>query len=103
MQIRLFALIKPEYSKQMKVLIDGKHIKHRFTLDGSLFVVSCLLPSSDKSSQTGVKIVLPGTHSPTDLGSSLDGRKLGIAISEIRFGKPDSGFDPLLKRLRLKK
>jgi hypothetical protein len=102
MQIRMVALIKPEYSKQLKVFIDGTHVNHRFILDGSLFVVSCLLPYSTKTSLTEVIIRLPATHCPTDLGSSLDGRRLGIAISEICFGKPESSFTHLLKRLKLK-
>jgi len=103
MQIRLYALIKPEYSKLLKVFIDGQHIKHRFYLDGSLFVVSCTLPVSASASQTEIKIQLPGTHSPSELGGGPDHRKLGIAISEIRFCKPSSGLSYLLKRLRLKK
>jgi len=103
MQIRLFALIKPEYSKQLKVIIDGAHVKHRFTLDGSLFVVSCRLPVSATTSQTTVSIILPATHCPTDLGGGLDGRTLGIAISDIHFGKPTSRLTHLLRRLRIKK
>ena len=102
-QIRLFALIKPEYSKQLKVFIDGQHIPHRFFLDGRFFVVSCVLPVSNNTSQTGIKILLPDTHSPSDLGSGQDDRKLGIAISAIGFGAPTSVFTYLLKRLRLKK
>ena len=102
MQIRIFALIKSEYLKQLKVLIDGHHIKHRIsTQEGPIFVVSCTLPSSDKASHTAIKIVLPGTYSPIELGESQDERKLGIAINEFRFSKPESGFTHLLKRLRL--
>jgi hypothetical protein len=103
MQIWIFALIKPEYSKQLMVFIDGEHIKHQFRLKGSLFFASCLLPVSDKKGQTEVKIVLPGTHSPADLSGSKDGRQLGIAISEISFVPPASGFVRLLRRLRLSK
>ena len=103
MEIRLIALIKPEYSKKLKILIDDKHIKHSFRRDGSLFTVSCVLPLSERTTQTDVKIILPATHSPRDLGHSSDERKLGIAINEIRFGKPTSSISRLLMRLKLKK
>lgn len=103
MHIRLIALIKPEYSKKLKILIDDRHIKHSFRRDGSLFVVSCVLPYSEKTTQTDVKVILPATHSPSDLDGSNDGRKLGIAINEIRFGKPESSINRLLVRLKLKK
>jgi hypothetical protein len=102
-QIKLFALIKPEYFRQLKVIVDGEHIKHRCTLDDGLFVASCKLPQSNKTSQTEVKIMLPDTHRPSDLGVAQDNRKLGVAISEIRLGKPMSELTYLLKRLRLKK
>ena len=103
MRIRLFALIKPEFSKQLHVLVDGQRLKHEFGLDGSLFVVSSAIPASDSSEETEVKIVLPSTYSPMELGTSHDGRKLGIAITDIRFGQPDGGFARLLKRLKLKR
>jgi hypothetical protein len=102
MQIRLFALIKPEYSKQMQVMIDGAHVKHHFAAEGRLFVVSCVLPPADKTGPTEIRIILPATHCPTDIGAGLDGRTLGIAVNEIRFGKPESGFNHLLRRLKLK-
>ncbi len=103
MRVRLFALIKPEFSKQLRVLVDGHHVKHSFGLDGSLFVVNCVLPPSDKKTTTEVKIVLPATYSPMELGSSHDGRKMGVAINEIHFGQPESGLTRLLKRLRFKR
>ena len=102
MQLRLFALVKPEFSKQLKVFVDGTHVKHHFHVDKGFYVVSCNLSPSSKASQTQIKIVLPATHSPADLGISQDVRTLGIAISEIRFGKPESGFSHLLRRLKLK-
>ena len=102
MHIRLFALIKPEYSKQLKVLVDETHIKHKFRLDEGLFLLSCNIPSSSKAGLTEVKIILPATHSPKELGTSNDMRKLGIAITEIHFGKPVSRFAHLLKRSKLK-
>jgi len=103
MQIRLFALIKPEFSKQLMVSIDNTHVKHKFGVDDGLFVVSCNLPPSSSTGQTNIKIVLPDTHRPVDLGTSNDARKLGIAIHEIHFGKPESRVNHLLKRLRLSK
>lgn len=101
MKIRLFALIKPEFSKQLKILIDGTHINHRFSVDEGLFVLSCTLAPSIKSERTEVKIVLPATHSPMELGPSRDDRKLGVAITEICFGKPEGGLNHLLKRLKI--
>ena len=103
MQIRLFALIKPEFLKQLKVLVNDNHIKHSFTVDGVFVVVHCILPPSNRTTPTEVTIILPDTHSPMELGDSEDARKLGIAINEIRFGKPDSAFFHILKRLNLKK
>ncbi len=102
LQIRLFALIKSEYAKQLKVLIDGEHIKHRFELDNNIFVVRCVLPVTDNNDHTEITIVLPATHSPKDLGTSRDDRKLGIAINEIRFSRFESRFSHWLKRLKLK-
>lgn len=102
MQLRLFALVKPEFLKQLKVFIDGSHIRHRFHVDKGLYVVSCNLPPSSKASQTHIRILLPATHSPVDLGISQDVRMLGIAISEIRFGQAESGFTHILRRLKLK-
>ena len=101
MQIRLFALIKPEYSKQLKVLIDEIPVKHRFCLNEGLFVLSCNLPPSKETGQTTIAIILPATHSPMEVGSSEDKRKLGIAFHEICFGKPESRFAHLFKRLKL--
>lgn len=103
MQIRIFALIMPEYSNKLKILIDGKYIKHRFFKNGPIFVVSCNLPHSNITTQTEVKVILPGTHSPMELGASGDARTLGIAVTEICFQKPSNGFTRLLHRLKLKK
>jgi len=102
MQIRLLALIKPEYLRKMKIMIDGEHAKHRFAVDGRLYVVNCVLPSDQKGTPTDIAVLLPGTHRPADLGSSQDGRLLGVAISEIRFGDPESWLSNMLKRLKFK-
>ena len=101
MQILLFAIIKPEYSKQLKIFVDGHHLKHGFSVNGSLFVVSCILPVAINTGQTTIGIVLPATHSPLELGTSTDDRKLGIAINEIRFVTPRSWPGRLMKRLKL--
>lgn len=103
MQIHLSALIKPEYSKELKLFIDGQHIKHRFYLDDPLFVISCVLPVSSSNKRTEVRLLLPGTHSPAELGGGADNRILGLAISEVRFGKPGGRLSYLFKRLGLKK
>jgi hypothetical protein len=103
LQMRLVALIKPEYSRQMRVLVDGRHLAHRFAPDGALYLVSCVLPATGQAGQTEVRIILPDTHCPTDLGSGLDGRRLGIAIHEIRFVRPRSALGRLFKWLKLAK
>jgi len=102
MQIRLVSLIKQEYPDLLKLFIDGTHIQHSLSMDGNLFMVSCNLPPSSNAGQTEVKIVLPATHRPMDLGNSGDGRKLGMAINEIRFGKPVSRFGLFLERIKSK-
>jgi len=99
MHIGLRALIKPEFSKQLKILIDGIHTKHRVRSESGSVILSCNLPHSSNTGETEIKIVLPDTHSPRELGTSNDYRKLGIAICEIRFGKPENGFVHLLKRI----
>lgn len=100
MQLRLYALIKPEYSRQLKILVDGLHIKHRVNADGPLTVLSCKLPARGETGPTEIKIILPGTHSPMELGDSTDYRKLGIAISEVSFGSPEGWLSHLFKRLK---
>lgn len=103
LRIHLHAIIKPEYFRQLKMFIDGARVSHKFYLEDRSHVISCNLSASRKTSQTEIKIVLPATHSPRELGISNDGRKLGIAISQIRFGKPENRFVLLLKRLRMRK
>ena len=101
MQTWLFALIKPKYSKRLRVFVDGIHIKHRFAIDDSLFVVSCILPNLNRATPTDIKLVLPNTHSPMELGLSQAEKKLGIAISEIQFCTPSNGLVRLLKQFKL--
>ena len=100
MQIRLVSLIKPEYTDQLKVYIDGVHIIHHLSEKKGIFTVSCNLPSSNKTDHTNIKIVLPATHRPKDVTNSGDGRKLGIAINEITFRKAISKLDMLLNRVQ---
>ena len=92
MKIRMFALIKLKYLKQLKILVDGKHLKHSFGLEGSLFVVSCVVPASHAAARIHLKIVLPDTHSLAELARSHDNRKLGLAFTGISFSIPESGF-----------
>lgn len=100
LQIRLFALVKPEYSKTLQVMIDGTHIKHRFYKDGSIYVVSCPMPIRPEKTETLVTVSLPASHTPKELGTSQDDRKLGIAINEIRVGRPIGWLTRVLKRLK---
>jgi len=103
MQIHLICLIKPTYSRRMKIFIDGQHIKHWFAPLGPKMIVGCKLPCADKETQTDIKVVLPGTHSPSEISDSPDFRKLGIAISEICFDKPVGILTRFQMRLRIKK
>ncbi|MCF6263988.1 MAG: hypothetical protein L3J24_10435 [Xanthomonadales bacterium] len=98
----LFALIKPEYAKRLKIIVDGRHLKHWINIEDKLYILNCDIPVTTTTGLTSIAIVIPSTHSPKDLGTSGDERKLGIAISEIRFGRPGSKVDNFLKRLKLK-
>lgn len=100
LQLLLVALIKPEYLKQMKIFVDSRHLSHEFFKQGTLYVASCALPARNGKAETQVKVVLPGTHSPMDLGDSLDNRKLGIAISEIRIVKRQNPLARVIRRVR---
>jgi hypothetical protein len=100
MQIRLYALIRPKFSKQLKLLIDGSLVKHKFKRHGSFYTASCELPASDTANRVDVKIVLPDTFSPEELGASNDTRKLGVAISEIRFIEPSDRGGKRLERFK---
>jgi len=100
LQILLVALIKPEYSKQLKVIVDGQHLAHEFRKKGKLYVASCALPARNGNVETHIKVVLPGSHSPMDMGESLDSRKLGIAISEIRVVRRRNPLARLIRRVR---
>jgi hypothetical protein len=101
MQIQLYAVIKPEYLKQLRIIVDGKDLRHRITQENSQFILRSLLPARASRGETKLKIILPETHCPTDLGGNLDGRHLGIAVSEIRFGKPKNVIFRMLDRINL--
>ena len=115
LKIRLFALIKLNYLKRMKILVDGEHLKHSFGLEGPYYVARCIVPAAATSDRTLLKIVLPDTHSPAELATTNDNRKLGLAITNISFGTPERrflrtlgfagsiGFVRLRKRLGAKK
>lgn len=84
MKIHILALIKPEYSRKMKIIVDGNHIKHKFFKSGDAYIARSILPVSEGSERTMVRMVLPGTFSPEALGGGEDGRKIGVAL--IKFG-----------------
>jgi hypothetical protein len=100
MAVRLFSVIKPAYVKQLKIMVDGRRVKHRALLDNGFIALSCNLPASEKANQTEIQIILPATHSPASLGVSKDSRKLGIAITDFRFGKTESDLEHLLRRIK---
>jgi hypothetical protein len=98
LQIALFALIRPAYGQQMKIRVDGQEFSHRFARDGALFLATVNLPPSS-AALTRIVIELPATHSPAELGQSTDLRRLGVALSEIRFLPRAGLLMRLLKRL----
>jgi len=102
MQMHLFCVMRKNYARNMKVFIDGNRVKHWNAIRGSSFVIACKLPVTNQTTETEVCIVLPGTVSPSDISDSPDTRKLGIAISEIRFDKPMGALSRLLMKLRVK-
>lgn len=89
LELKLYtiALIKPRFSKLMKILIDGKHLRHKFKKGESEFVSSCVVPASDNARLTKLAIILPATFSPKELGVGQYTEKKGIAISRICFEK----------------
>ncbi len=102
-RIRCITIIKPEYAKDLTILVEGSPVKHRRWYDGSHFNLICKLPPADMMRPTELGICLPATFSPKELGISEDERKLGIAINEIQAGKPGNLVLRMLRHLRLKK
>ena len=91
LSIYLAAIIKPEYLKQLKICIDNIEVKYNVGFSGGLLILNIHLPAiaSDFESTT-IKVTVPNTHSPMELGMGEDTRKLGIAISRILISKSDS-------------
>lgn len=87
LELHLVALIKPRYSKQMKIFADGKRLRHQFKKESSGFVSRCIIPASENAGFTKLTIVLPKTFAPKDLGVGGSTDKKGIAISRICFVK----------------
>lgn len=100
-QIRLYTLIKPEFGKNLRMSFDGRQVNHKSYRKGHSLVVYCPLKKSSGGNKTSLEIMLPSTHSPLELGVSQDDRKLGIAISEVRFCKPKGKLINLLRRFGL--
>ena len=100
LHVRLVALIKPEFLRELQILVDNSHLPHRVSQDGNTYLASALMPEPSGSKQTRIAIVLPSTHSPRELGTSQDTRKLGVAINEISFTRPVSRAKRILARLR---
>jgi hypothetical protein len=84
MEIKLQALIRSEFLKDLQLLVDDQRLRYSVSASGALTVIRCRLPARDATGATRLKIKLPGAHSPEELGTGDDSRKLGIAISEIR-------------------
>jgi hypothetical protein len=103
MQIRLFAVIKRQFLRELQIIVDGEPVKHHSRRSGGMHVISCQIPAISGNRPTVLTILLPATYSPNELVGSPDRRKLGIAINEIHFVAPESGFVRILERLRLKK
>lgn len=101
-RIRFIAVIKPEFAKNLTVLVEDLPVKHKFKYYGSYYNLICKLPAMDIMRPTELCICLPATYSPKELGNSEDGRKLGIAISEVWCGKPENLVSRMLRTLRLK-
>jgi hypothetical protein len=101
MELRLHALVRPEFARQLKLIVDGTHRPHDFRKDGPLYLVRCNLPARNEAGPTRVRLELPSTHSPSELGASVDSRRLGVAICEVRFQPPASMLTRLRRVLRL--
>jgi len=100
LDILLFALIRPEFARQMRIHVDGQPVAHSFARDGEVFVVSARVPAAPGTSAARITLELPATHSPAELGLSADRRALGVAISEVRFVPAPGAWARLLRRLR---
>ncbi|MDA3932762.1 MAG: hypothetical protein PF630_00220 [Gammaproteobacteria bacterium] len=77
------AIIKQDYAKSLKILVDGAVIKHRVTNYQGDMVLKAIIPVANFVGKTTISLELPGVHSPLELGLSDDARTLGIAVSFI--------------------
>lgn len=100
LHILLFALIRPEFARQMRIHVDGQAVAHRFARDGAVFVASARVPAAPGKGAVQITLELPATHSPAELGLSTDRRPLGVAITELRFVPVPGAWTRLLDRLR---
>jgi hypothetical protein len=99
LQVRLYSLIKDDYARQIRLLVDGEPIDHEVSRDGALTILQGALPVREGLDATELKIALPATHSPASLGTSPDERKLGVALNEIRVFTNVGAINRLLRRL----
>jgi hypothetical protein len=83
MEIKLQALIRSEFLGNMQILVDDHHLSYAVRRGAPLTIIKLTLPPRDVQGPTKLRIRLPGTLSPAELGTGSDIRKLGIAISEI--------------------
>jgi len=84
---RLFfqAVIKPEYARKLQVTVDGRKQKHAVLRQDGQYAIEWRLPETADLDRTEISIVLPGIHSPAELGVGEDYRRLGIAITGLEF------------------
>jgi hypothetical protein len=102
MEIRLYALIRRDFLEGLQLFVDDQRLPYTVSASGALTVIRCKLPVRDGTGATRLKIKLPGALSPEELGIGEDGRKLGIAISEIGIFGQAGVLDRVLTYLRTK-
>ena len=79
----IVAVMKPEFLKQMTIIVDGVLLKHKVREVNKVSQVFARLPKQSTNIPTTIRIVLPATVSPSELGTSNDMRKMGIALASI--------------------
>ncbi|NQZ04536.1 hypothetical protein [Idiomarina sp.] len=82
-KLRLFNSVEPELLKELEVIVDGEVCEHKLNYDKSIIVITGMLKPVKKFDATQVELKLPRTHSPQELGSGNDMRKLGVAFHAI--------------------
>lgn len=88
--IDVVAVVKPEYLRQLQLLVDGEPVHFEVGYDGTKNSVRTNLPARPERSVVRLGVKVPATHCPRDLGDSTDARRLGVAISRISVGEPVS-------------